>query len=69
MSGGRERESWTDWVKHQREDSESTTGQLTAAGVSFETALIITMLAKIHEEVATQADAIRDDDEEWRDGT
>ena len=61
MSEEREHQSWTDWVKRQREDPETTTGQLIRAGVRLEIALIITMLGKIHEELATLADADQDD--------
>jgi hypothetical protein len=61
-------ERWEDWVLRQQTDPKSCTGQLMAAGVSLETALVITMLGKVHEQLVGIAEALGQgaDGEEWR---
>ena len=69
MSSEIEKISWTDWLRRQRDNPESTTGQLMAAGVPLETALLITMLGRLHEELIELNERFGRDDEteSWKD--
>jgi len=61
-------EPWEDWVLRQKMDPKSCAGQLVAAGVSFETALLINMLGRIHEELISIAEVLGQgtEGEDWR---
>jgi hypothetical protein len=61
-------ERWDEWVNRQRADSDSCAGQLMRVGIPLETALIINMLGRIHEELVSIAEALGQsaDGEDWR---
>jgi hypothetical protein len=61
----RERERWDEWVRRMRDDPESPVSQLTQEGVSLDTALIVTMLGKIQEELVSLVDA-GEEGSEWK---
>ncbi len=64
----RERERWDEWIRRMRGDPNSPVSQMVAEGVSLDTALIVTMLGKVHEGLVDLVDLVEapGDGEDWK---
>lgn len=64
----RTEERWDHWARRQLSDPDSAVRQLMAEGLSQDTAFIVLMLGKVHEQLMDLEDCLKDPPEDWREG-